>query len=91
MSDPGLDLVELFERNFGQSRELATNSARKLLGVMQINAASKADLRELEQHMDRRFDEMSRQIMRLEIKGLLLAAASIGVLFTILRLWPPHL
>lgn len=89
MATDRLALAHALEEG-GIARAAAERISTEIFDAIHDNVATKADvaavradLRELEQRLDRRIDQM---VMRLGAVVVVVA----GVLFTALHYWPPH-
>src|SRR5215831_13997747 len=71
-------------------RQKAERIATEIFDAIHDNVATKADLRDLEQRLDLRFEKLERQIDRMVTRLGALAVVLLGLLFGALHLWPPH-
>jgi 2-phosphoglycerate kinase len=67
----------------GMQSDAAERVATEIYDAIHDNVATKADLRELEQRLERQIDRM---VVRLGALTVIVA----GALFGALRIWPPH-
>jgi hypothetical protein len=84
-----LTLTRAFEDR-GINREAAERIATKIFDSIRGNVATKADLRELEQRFELRFEQLERRIDRVVVWLGALVVVVVGLLFAALQRWPPH-
>jgi hypothetical protein len=92
MSDR-LTLTRALESS-GMQSAVAERIATEIYDAIHNHVATKTDLRELEQRLDLRFEQLERRIDGVEHRLITRLGALAVVLFTLLfgalHLWPPH-
>ena len=84
-----LTLTRAFE-SAGMQSEAAERIATEIYDAIRDNVATKADLRELEQRLDLRFEQLERRIDTMTNRLVAAVVVALGVLFAALHYWPPH-
>jgi hypothetical protein len=74
----------------GMQSAAAERIATEIYDAIHDNVATKADLRELEQRLDLRFEQLDRRIDGMVVRLGALVVIVAGLLFGALHLWPPH-
>ncbi|SRR5271170_5152587 len=74
----------------GLQSEVAERVATEIYDAIHDNVATNADLRELEQRLDLRFETLEQRIDGMVTRIVAAAVVALGVLFAALHYWPPH-
>jgi hypothetical protein len=74
----------------GFKSEDAERIATEIYDAIHDNVATKIDLRELEQRLDLRFEQLERRLDRMVVRLGALVVVIAGLLFAALQRWPPH-
>jgi hypothetical protein len=83
-----LSLSRAFEEA-GIKSEAADKLASEIYDAIHDNVATKTDLRELEQRLDLRFEQLERRIDTMTNRLVAAIVVALGVLFSALHFWPP--
>jgi hypothetical protein len=83
-----LTLTRAFE-SAGLQSEAAERIATEIYDAIHDNVATKTDLRELEQRLDLRFEQLERRIDTMTNRLVAAIVVALGVLFGALHFWPP--
>jgi len=84
-----LTLTRAFE-SAGLQSEAAERIATEIYDAIHDNVATKQDLREMEQRLTLRFEQVERRIDTMVNRLVAAMVVAIGVLFAALHFWPPH-
>jgi hypothetical protein len=74
----------------GMESAAAERIATEIYDAIHDNVATKTDLRELEQRLDLRFEQLERRIDTVVIRLGAALVIGLGLLFGALQRWPPH-
>jgi len=84
-----LTLTRAFE-SAGLQSEAAERIATEIYDAIHDNVATKQDLREMEQRLTLRFEQVERRIDTMVNRLVAAMVVALGVLFAALHFWPPH-
>ena len=74
----------------GMESQAAERIATEIYDAIHDNVATKTDLRELEQRLNLRFEQLERRIDGIVTRLGALVVVVAGLLFAVLHYWPPH-
>ena len=74
----------------GMASEAAERIATEIYDAIHDNVATKTDLREMEQRLSLRFEQVERRIDGMVTRLGAVVVVVAGLLFAALHYWPPH-
>ena len=74
----------------GMASEAAARIATAIYDAIHDNVATKTDLREMEQRLSLRFEQVERRIDGMVTRLGAVVVVVAGLLFAALHYWPPH-
>ena len=74
----------------GMASEAAERIATEIYDAIHDNVAAKTDLREMEQRLSLRFEQVERRIDGMVTRLGAVVVVVAGLLFAALHYWPPH-